>query len=70
MAYTDLTENDSLKAQLARTRDKPRAEARHLPGWMYTSQEVFEREIERLFLKEWLIVGRVEWPAPVEWSSA
>lgn len=34
--------------------------ARHLPGWLYTSPEVFEREIETIFMKEWLCVGRVE----------
>jgi len=34
--------------------------ARHLPGWFYTSPELFDREIETIFLKEWLCVGRVE----------
>ena len=34
--------------------------ARHLPGWLYTSPEVFEREIDNIFMKEWLCVGRVE----------
>tara|TARA_Y100001934_G_scaffold280396_1_gene386997 strand:- start:5276 stop:6328 length:1053 start_codon:yes stop_codon:yes gene_type:complete len=31
-----------------------------MPGWMYTSPDVFQRETERIFLKDWLIVGRVE----------
>jgi Rieske 2Fe-2S family protein len=35
-------------------------QARHLPGWFYTSQELFEREIDTIFMKEWLCVGRVE----------
>lgn len=34
--------------------------ARHLPGRFYTSPEIFELEIERLFLREWICVGRVE----------
>ena len=36
------------------------AEARHLPGFYYTSQEIFQREIDMIFMKEWLCVGRVE----------
>lgn len=35
-------------------------EARHLPGYFYTSPEIFELEIEQIFMKEWLCVGRVE----------
>jgi len=35
-------------------------EARHLPGFYYTSSEIFAREIETIFLREWLCVGRVE----------
>ncbi len=48
------------RTDLADTRDRRRAQARHLPGWMYTSPEVFDLETERLFLKEWLVVGRIE----------
>lgn len=35
-------------------------EARHLPGFFYTSREIFEREIDTIFMREWLCVGRVE----------
>lgn len=35
-------------------------EARHLPGFYYTSQEIFRREMETIFMREWLCVGRVE----------
>jgi Rieske 2Fe-2S family protein len=35
-------------------------EARHLPGFFYTSPEIFQREIETIFMREWLCVGRVE----------
>ncbi len=34
--------------------------ARHLPGYIYTSPEVYEMEIEKIFMKDWLCVGRVE----------
>ena len=34
--------------------------ARHLPGDMYFSQEIYAREVERIWMKEWLCVGRVE----------
>lgn len=39
---------------------KPLNEARHIPGYFYTSREVYELEKERIFLKDWLAVGRVE----------
>jgi len=35
-------------------------EARHLPGHYYTSKEIFQREIDMIFMREWLCVGRVE----------
>ncbi len=38
----------------------PRPQARHLPGRIYTSPEIFEREKRHIFLKDWLCVGRVE----------
>ena len=60
MAQIDLDTNRSARSSLELTRDKRRAEARHMPGWMYTSPEIFELETERLFLKEWLAVGRLE----------
>ena len=34
--------------------------ARHLPGIFYTSPEIFQLEVERIFLKEWICVGRIE----------
>lgn len=34
--------------------------ARHLPGHFYTSPEVFEIEVERIFMRDWICVGRVE----------
>ena len=39
---------------------KPLLEARTLPNWCYTAPEWYAREIERVFLKGWLFLGRVE----------
>ena len=38
----------------------PLDEARHLPGEIYTSAEVLALEKERLFMKDWLCMARVE----------
>ena len=38
----------------------PLDEARHLPGDIYTSSEVLALEKERIFLKDWLCMARVE----------
>ena len=34
--------------------------ARHLPGFLYTAPEIFAYEVETIFMKEWLCIGRVE----------
>ncbi len=34
--------------------------ARHLPGYVYTSPEIYEREVDQIFMKDWLCVARVE----------
>jgi Rieske 2Fe-2S family protein len=34
--------------------------ARHLPGNIYTSEEIYRRELEQYFLRDWLFMGRVE----------
>jgi phenylpropionate dioxygenase-like ring-hydroxylating dioxygenase large terminal subunit len=39
---------------------KPLAEARHIPGYFYASPEVYELEKQRIFLKDWLPIARVE----------
>ena len=39
---------------------KPLNEAAHVPGYFYTSPEIYALERERIFLKDWLAVGRVE----------
>ena len=35
-------------------------EARHLPGYIYSSPEIFAAEKERIFMVDWLCMGRVE----------
>ena len=51
--------NSDNQQQLAITRQEL-FNARHLPGWMYTSPEIYALEIERIFMKSWLCGGRVE----------
>ncbi len=36
------------------------AEARHMPGWVYSSPAIFEREKQTLFSREWLMACRDE----------
>lgn len=39
---------------------RPLRQAGPLPAWCYTNQEWYERELDAIFRKEWLCVGRVE----------
>ncbi|MDH3690218.1 MAG: aromatic ring-hydroxylating dioxygenase subunit alpha [Gammaproteobacteria bacterium] len=36
----------------------PLLEAKTLPTWCYTSQEFYQREVERLFMRMWNFIGR------------
>lgn len=38
----------------------PLSDARHVPGYFYTSPEIAAIEREAIFMKEWLCVGRLE----------
>ena len=38
----------------------PVEQARHAPGFIYTSPELFELEKERIFMRDWLCMGREE----------
>ena len=38
----------------------PLGRARHAPGSIYTSAEIYAREKAKIFMKDWLCVGRVE----------
>src|SRR5262249_12042695 len=39
---------------------RPVNSARHVPGFVYTSPEIFALKKEKIFLKDWLCVGRTE----------
>src|SRR5262245_9655307 len=39
---------------------QPLDRAHHVPGFIYDSPEVFAREKERIFMKDWLCVAREE----------
>jgi choline monooxygenase len=46
------------------------ADAKHLPPYYYTSPEILELEKEKIFFKDWLVVGRVEeWPNPGDYKA-
>ncbi len=34
--------------------------SRHLPGYFYSDPDIYRMEIEKFFMKDWLVVGRVE----------
>ena len=54
---------------LAKVR-RPLDEASHAPGRLYSSPEVYEREIQELFMRGWLFVGRTEeLPAPGDYLT-
>ena len=36
------------------------SKAGHVPGAIYTSEAIFQREIDTLFMQDWLYVGRIE----------
>ena len=38
----------------------PLGAAHGLPAWCYTNQAFFEREVESIFFKNWIMVGRIE----------
>ena len=54
-----LTNRPALGHGLDPTR-QPVSKARHLPGYVYTSPEVYALEKEKIFMKDWLCVARAE----------
>ena len=45
-------------------------QARHLPGEFYTSPEIYAREIEQIFMRDWICIGRVEqYPNPGDYRA-
>lgn len=39
---------------------KPMDEASHLPHWCYTSPAFYQREVEAVFRRSWVLIGRME----------
>jgi phenylpropionate dioxygenase-like ring-hydroxylating dioxygenase large terminal subunit len=52
-------EQRNLGPALARTR-RPVLRARHMPGTVYNSADILAREKQRIFMTDWLCVGRIE----------
>ena len=50
---------DGAPERFAATR-APLEQARHLPGYLYSAPDLYAAEKERIFLKDWLCVARVE----------
>jgi Rieske 2Fe-2S family protein len=50
---------DELSSRFNLTQE-PLLRARHLPGRVYSSPEIYAMEKERIFMTHWLSVGRVE----------
>ena len=60
MAISEATDRPTAdRSKLSETL-RPLREATHLPSYIYTSKELFEREKEEIFMKDWLAVARVE----------
>src|SRR3989304_1935599 len=38
----------------------PAMEAETLPAWCYTSQDFYDREVDRIFMKVWNFIGRAD----------
>jgi phenylpropionate dioxygenase-like ring-hydroxylating dioxygenase large terminal subunit len=57
---SDRSCEDNLTAGRFAGARQPLGEASTLPAEAFTSPAVYEREIERIFLKEWLCAGRVD----------
>ena len=69
MSTPALAMNSSQRAELERTL-QPLTDAHTLPPWCYTSEEFYQAEVRKIFMKEWLGVCRVdEIPNPGDYFS-
>ena len=59
MQNRGVTLDESILEAIRETR-RNLGQARHLPGFLYTAPEIFDYEVETIFMKEWLCIGRVE----------
>jgi phenylpropionate dioxygenase-like ring-hydroxylating dioxygenase large terminal subunit len=60
MSPQKVIEIASVIESVARAVRQPLAEASHVPYRLYSDPEILELEKERLFMKDWLVAGRVE----------
>ena len=51
---------DPLKFGYSVVNEAPEVSENHRRGEVYYSDEILEREMEEIFMKEWLLVGRAE----------
>ena len=58
-ALREITDRPLIGEGLDPTR-QPVSKARHLPGYIYSSPEVYALEKEKIFMKDWLCVARAE----------
>jgi phenylpropionate dioxygenase-like ring-hydroxylating dioxygenase large terminal subunit len=59
-----------MNARTFREVQRPLEEASHAPGSLYASADVHQLEIEKLFRRDWLLVGRTEeLPDPGDWPD-
>ncbi|HVZ16905.1 MAG TPA: Rieske (2Fe-2S) protein, partial [Terriglobales bacterium] len=46
------------------------SKARHMPGHLYVAPEIFQLELDKIFLKDWQVVGRAEqFPNPGDFHA-
>ena len=63
MDLTDITLSPAITETLARdiaATKAPISRARHAPGYIYTSPDIYKLEKDKIFMKDWLCVARVE----------
>lgn len=64
------TPRDPLEPGMFQETRRPLLEASTLPGYCYTSEEWYRREVEAIFMREWLLVGRADQiPRRGDWFS-
>ena len=51
---------DPLELGYSVVKDAPEVDKKHKPGDVYFSEDVMQQEIEQIFMKQWLLVGRAE----------
>jgi len=59
MSTTDSALSADLVQAIAAT-TAPIDRARHMPGYIYTSEEIYQLEKEKIFMADWLCVARIE----------